>query len=414
MTKPDELEWRLQERVKELNLLHATTRLLQSNRAPLQVVLTELAALLPPAWQHPDVCQARIRYGTTEASTPFWFDSPWKMTTAFSTSDGDDGVVEVAYLQQMPVAVDGPFLAEERHLIDSVAELLAAYLEHNRSARKARRRARDDEDAFRPLRTALLADLPNAIARNQLMLHYQPKIDLQRGRTVAVEALVRWQHPEHGLILPDRFIWLADSAQLIDALTQWVLERALNQWHDWMRANLQLGLSINLSARNLLDRMLRAKILELAKELVVPLDFLTLEITEGTIVSDPARAQRVMTDLHHLGVRFTMEDVGIGPRAPASLKELPLSRVKLDKSLIMNYGKARNAAIVREAIESAHAHGMRVTAEGVEDEATLAALQALGCDLAQGYLFSRPLPEDELRTWLRDSRWGYVDPVVSA
>lgn len=238
-------------------------------------------------------------------------------------------------------------------------------------------------------------------------------IDLRSGRTVEVEALVRWQHPEHGLVFPDRFIWLAESTQLIDALTQWVLARALNQWRDWTRSGLQLGLSINLSARNLLDRMLRAKLLELAKELAVPLDFLTLELTESTIVSDPARAQRVMTDLHHLGVRFTMEDVGTGQRSPTFPKELPISRMKVDKSLVMDFDNARNAAIVREAIELAHKLGMRITAEGVEDEATLTALQALGCDLAQGYLFSKPLPESALLAWLRDSRWGCAQAPAS-
>ncbi|MGP1665323.1 MAG: EAL domain-containing protein, partial [Rhodanobacter sp.] len=255
-------------------------------------------------------------------------------------------------------------------------------------------------------RSALLAELPNAIAQDQLTLHYQPKIDLRTGRTVAVEALVRWQHAEHGLIYPDRFIWLTESAQLIDALTQWVLARALNQWRDWNRAQLHLGLSINLSARNLLDRMLRAKLLELARELVVPLDFLTLEITESTIVADPARARRVMTDLHHLGVRFTMEDFGVGQRSAAYLKDLPISRMKIDKSLVMDFGNARNAAIVRDAIALAHGHDMKITAEGVEDEATRAALQALGCDLAQGYLFARPMPEAELFAWLRESPWG--------
>jgi EAL domain-containing protein (putative c-di-GMP-specific phosphodiesterase class I) len=187
----------------------------------------------------------------------------------------------------------------------------------------------------------------------------------------------------------------------------------LNRWREWTRSRLQLGLSINLSARNLLDRMLRAKVLELAKELAVPLDFLTLEITESTIVADPARARRVMTDLHHLGVRFTMEDFGTGQRSPAYLKDLPISRMKIDKSLVMDFGNARNAAIVREAIELAHDHGMQITAEGVEDDATLAELQALGCDLAQGYLFSRPLPEEALLSWLRESRWGCAEAAAS-
>jgi EAL domain-containing protein (putative c-di-GMP-specific phosphodiesterase class I) len=405
---PDELGWRLQERVKELNLLHVTTRLLQSKRPPLQVVLTELVALLPPAWQYPDVCQARIRYGRTEASTPFWCDSPWKLSTRFTTSDGRDGVIEVVYLQQTPIAAEGPFLAEERNLIDSMAELLAAWLERHRAVRKDKHTRPDttEADRYRPQRVALLDELPAAIAQEQLTLHYQPKVDLRTGRTTEVEALVRWQHPEYGLISPDRFILLAESTQLIDTLTHWVLTRALRQWHDWTRWDLQLGLSVNLSARNLVDRTLRTKILELARSAGFPLELLTLEITESTIMADPVRAKRLMNELHDLGIGFTMEDFGTGQASPTYLKDLPISRMKIDKSFVMNFGNVRNAGIVREAIELAHSLDMQITAEGVEDEATSAALQELGCDLAQGYLFSKPLPEDGLLAWLRESRWG--------
>lgn len=407
MTTPDELEWRLQERVKELNLLHAATRLFQGSRLPLQVVLTELVMLLPPAWQYPDLCQARIRYGRTQATTPFWCESPWKLTTSFTTGDGRDGVVEVVYLQQTPNAAEGPFLAEERRLIDSLAELLAAWIERHKRLRKSKRGVTEtDESRYEPQRIALLADLPAAIEQNQLTLHYQPKIDLRSGRTVEVEALVRWLHPEHGLIWPDRFVVLAESTQLVDALTSWVLTEALRQWHEWASQDLQLGLSLNLSARNLLDRTLGSRVVELARKAGLPLNLLTLEITESTIMADPARAQRVMSDLHMHGVRFTLEDCGIGQPSPRYLKDLPFSRMKVDKSLVMDFANARNAAIVRDAIALAHSHGMQITAEGVEDEATCAQVQELGCDYAQGYFFSRPLPEADLRAWLKEARWG--------
>jgi EAL domain-containing protein (putative c-di-GMP-specific phosphodiesterase class I) len=400
---PAELERKLQERIKELNLLHASTRLLQGKRLTLQVVLTELAALLPPAWQYPDVCQARISYGGTTACTPFWCDSPWKMSTAFTTRDGRSGVIEVVYLQQTPLAAEGAFLNEERNLIDSMAELLVAHLE--------RRAVREDESStdlaeLVPQDIALMGDVADAIERNQLVLHYQPKVDLRSGHTVGVEALVRWKHPVHGLIYPDRFVLLAESAQLINALTHWVLQRALQQWHGWTQQGVQLGLSLNLSASNLADRTLVPRILELAKVASLPLNLLTLEITESTVMAEPARAKRVMNELHDRGVQFTMEDFGTGQSSPTYLKDLPIGKMKIDKSFVMDFN-ADNAAIVRDAIELGHELGMQITAEGVEKAATRNALQKLGCDLGQGYLFAKPMPETRLLAWLRKSRWGY-------
>ena len=124
-------------------------------------------------------------------------------------------------------------------------------------------------------------------------------------------------------------------------------------------------------------------------------------------MGDPARAKRVMTDLHDYGIQFTMEDYGTGQRAPSYLKDLPISRMKIDKSFVMDFATPRNATVVREAIELAHQLGMQITAEGIEDEDTRAQLQQLGCELGQGYLFARPLPEDELLEWFRTSPWGY-------
>ncbi|MEY4640203.1 MAG: hypothetical protein RLZZ227_197 [Pseudomonadota bacterium] len=398
--QPREIERQLQERVKELALLHVATRVLQSKRLPLQVVLTELAAQLPSAWQYPDICQARISYGDIEACTPFWCDMPWKMSTGFTTGDGRSGLIEVVYLQQTPLAAEGPFLAEERNVIDSVAELLAAYLHHVGETLDA-----TQVDKFQPLDMALLGELPDAIAQDQLVLHYQPKVDLRSGCTVGVEALVRWQHPVHGLIYPDRFILLAESSQLINSLTHWVLQRSLQHWQGWAQAGLQLGLSVNLSARNLLDRTLGPKILDLAKAAALPLSLLTLEITESTIMAEPARAKRIMSELHERGVQFTMEDFGTGQASPAYLRDLPISKMKIDKSFILDFNDG-NAAIVRSAIELGHSLGMQITAEGVEKAATCTALQKLGCDLGQGYLFAKPLPETKLLAWLRKSRWG--------
>src|SRR5690606_10008818 len=148
--------------------------------------------------------------------------------------------------------------------------------------------------------------------------------------------------------------------------------------------------------------------LELARKAGLPLNLLTLEITESTVMADPARARRVMSELHERGIQFTLEDIGTGQASPAHLKDLPINSMKIEKSFVVDFANARNATVVRNAIELAHELGMQVTAEGVEDEATRAELQRLGCDRGQGYLFSKPLPAHSLIEWLRDSPWGYL------
>jgi EAL domain-containing protein (putative c-di-GMP-specific phosphodiesterase class I) len=262
-------------------------------------------------------------------------------------------------------------------------------------------------DDYQPERIALVGELPDAIERNQLLLHYQPKIDLNSGRIVGVEALVRWQHPQRGLVFPDKFIPMAERTQIINPLTRWVIQDALRQVRIWRDAGFDLGLSVNLSTRNLLDTALCESIPDMAGNAGVPLDRLTLEITESAIMGDPEQCKRLLDGLHARGVVFSMDDFGIGQSSLSYIKDLPIHKIKIDKSFVMGFKEPRNAAIVHAAIDMGHSLEMQVTAEGVEDEQTLKVLKAFGCDIGQGYFFSKPLPVDKMTGWFRESAWGY-------
>jgi len=261
-------------------------------------------------------------------------------------------------------------------------------------------------DHYDPQKLALLGGLAAAIGRNELVLHYQPKIDLATESTVGVEALVRWQHPVHGLVAPDQFVPLAERTQLINPLTTWVLASALRQGRTWHESGLTLELSVNLSARNLHNPTLGGEILDLARGFGFPLERLTTEVTETAIMADPALAKAVLTELEQAGIRLSIDDFGIGQSSLSYIKDLPVSRMKIDKSFVMSMGEARNAAIVRSAIELAHNLGFQVTAEGVENEQACRELRNLGCDFAQGYYFARPMPAQQFDAWLKESRWG--------
>ena len=683
----------LGERVKELTALHECSRLLQSGVAIEDGLLAQFAARLPAGWQHCEVCEARVVYGEVEARTPGWRVSPWMQAACFATGDGRNGSIEVVYVAERPVADEGPFLTEERSLIQSLADMLAAHLERvrvqealgeseavfrsifenaaigitmanmheeivkcnpafarllgyteaeilgrtfsefthpddiaaNRSlfgslrdsaidsfqlpkrylrkdgraiwvqltvsavrqvggggarftmgmveditARKeaeervrhlayydaltnlpnraslharlaeavgqaksrngplalllmnlhnfrdindtlghvngdallrqvaaelrdalwqsdlvaslggdeyaillARLASRDDIDLvlgkiagslerpftvagipvnveaslgialfpehgdnpellwqhadvalraarekhvsplfyardldhYDPRKLTLLGELAAAIARDELVLYYQPKIDLATEATVGVEALVRWQHPVRGLIFPDQFVPLAERTQLINPLTSWVLAQALRQGQAWQEMGLTLELSVNLSARNLHNPNLGGEILALARSLRFPLERLTLEVTESAIMADPELAKSVLAELEDAGIRLSIDDFGIGQSSFSYLKDLPVSMMKIDKSFVMGFGEPRNAAIVRSAIELAHNLGLEVTAEGVESEQACRELRRLACDLAQGYYFARPMPVEQFAAWLGDSRW---------
>lgn len=261
-------------------------------------------------------------------------------------------------------------------------------------------------DRSDPTRLALASELVTALSDDQLLLHFQPKLDLRSARTVGLEALVRWQHPTRGLLFPDRFVPLAERTGLINPLTTWVVGEALRRGQALAQQGLPLELSVNVSARNLHDPGFCPALLKAVDAIAFPLSRLTLEITETAIMTDPTRAKTALTELYEAGINLSMDDFGIGESSLTYLKDLPITKMKIDKSFVMNFHEPRNTAIVRSAIDMARNLGLGVTAEGIEDEATYLALRELGCDLGQGYFFSKPLAVEPLLTWLRQSRWG--------
>jgi diguanylate cyclase (GGDEF)-like protein len=261
---------------------------------------------------------------------------------------------------------------------------------------------RAERDEYSPSRLALVGDLRRAIDRQELVLHYQPKADLSTGDVTGVEALVRWQHPERGLIPPDEFIPLAERTGLIRDLTHTVLDAALRQLRSWHERGIELNVSVNLSARDLLDLGLPEIVQQLLERYQLSAERLELEITESVILADPMRARAVLSRLDTMGVQLAIDDFGSGYSSLAYLKRLPVGEIKIDRAFVMNMQHDENdAVIVRSTIDLGRNLGLRVVAEGVENEATWHDLAQLQCDQAQGYFLTRPLPPADLTTWLK-------------
>jgi diguanylate cyclase (GGDEF)-like protein len=246
-------------------------------------------------------------------------------------------------------------------------------------------------DVHTPARLALFGELRRAIDEGQLLLHYQPKVDLTHARVTGVEALVRWAHPEHGLLPPAKFVPLAEQTGLIRPLTLRVLELALQDCRTWREAGIELSVAVNLSARSLLDGELPQTVRALLARHDVPAEALELEITETTAMIDPGRALEVLAELRALGVRLSVDDYGTGHSSLSYLHQLPVDTLKIDKSFVQTMDtNPHEATIVRSTIDLARNLGLRVVAEGVETEAAWRQLSSLGCDAAQGYWLARP------------------------
>lgn len=262
------------------------------------------------------------------------------------------------------------------------------------------------EDQHSVGRLALVGELRQAIEQKQLVLFYQPKIDLKSGQVAAVEAVVRWDHPQRGLLLPDEFIPLAEHTGLIRPLTFLVLDEALHQIHLWQKIGLHVRMGINLSARHLQDEYLAEKIGDSMKQWSVSPNLLEFEITESAIMANPLRAMNTLTRLDAMGVGLSIDDFGTGYSSLIYLKQLPVDEIKIDKSFVIDMlENNEDFVIVRSTIDLAHNMGRRVVAEGVESQAVLNTLLELGCDMAQGYHISRPLTAPVLTRWLKNSEW---------
>jgi diguanylate cyclase (GGDEF)-like protein len=259
----------------------------------------------------------------------------------------------------------------------------------------------DDTDGAARLRT--VEELRNALTTGQLVVHYQPKIDLDTGDVHSVEALVRWDHPTRGLLYPDAFLNLVEEFGLMPALTQVVLTVALDQAAIWHAQGLQLTVAVNLSATSMVDNHLPEHVMSMLSDRGLPPHALQLEITEELLMADRDRARAILTRLRLNGVQISVDDFGTGYSSLGYLRDLPVDELKLDRSFVFPMiDDPRAAALVASAIGLAHSLGLRMVAEGVETIAAYTELTRLGCDQAQGYFMSRPIPAAELDHWLRN------------
>lgn len=253
----------------------------------------------------------------------------------------------------------------------------------------------------------LMSDFRRAVAQEELRVHYQPKAYLADGRIVQAEALVRWKHPRHGLIHPEQFVPLAEQSGNIRWLTEWVLRTVIVQLRAWEDAGMDISVSVNLSALDLMDPGLAEHVARMLREYRVTASRLMLEITESAMMRDAPAALALMRRIKAMGIHFSIDDFGTGYSSLAQLKRLPVDELKIDKSFVVNLREdSEEAVIVRSTIELAHNMGLSVIAEGVETAESLAMLKQYRCDMAQGYLISRPLPPDEFVPWLVRHRAG--------
>jgi diguanylate cyclase (GGDEF)-like protein/PAS domain S-box-containing protein len=266
-----------------------------------------------------------------------------------------------------------------------------------------------ERDYHSTSRLELKGELRHAIDSEQLVLYYQPQFELRTGLVVRVEALVRWHHPQRGLVLPAQFISLAEQTGLIDSLSHWVLDSALRQCRIWLETNREVSVAVNLSAQNLHDPRLPDLIQRLLEARGVPPALLKVEITESSLMADPVRALKILTRLSGMGVRIGVDDFGTGYSSLAYLKRLPVHELKIDKSFVLHMARDENdEAIVRSTIGLGHDLGLTVVAEGVETPQTWSLLGNLGCDVAQGYYLGRPIPGHEVSQLLGQAQRGRV------
>jgi diguanylate cyclase (GGDEF)-like protein len=299
-------------------------------------------------------------------------------------------------------APEGPDEARSRHAAGTARLLRQAEVAMYDAKRDRAGVARYDaeRDGTTRARVGMLADLRRAVGTDEILLHYQPCLRLSDGAMVGAEALVRWNRPGAGLVPPLEFVPLAEATNLIVPLTHQVLRTALEQVRAWHDAGLVVPVSVNVSPRSLVDGDLPDLVRRTLGAWGVPPHMLRLEVTETTLADDPERAMAVLRELHDLGVGISLDDFGTGYSSLSYLKHLPVDELKIDRSFVAGLlTLPEDAVLVRATIDLGHNLGMSVVAEGVEDEATAAALRDLGCDRAQGYHWARPLAPPAFAEW---------------
>lgn len=325
--------------------------------------------------------------------------------------------------------LDQPILLEGQEVIATGSIGIAIYPEHGdeintllRHADIAMNEAKHDNSGYalfdlnyveqNQQHLSLLAELRHAIERNEFVLYYQPKVGFATGTLGHVEALVRWIHPERGMIPPDQFIPYAEHTGYIRTITRWVIETALLQRKQWEEMGLPLTISINISARDLMNADMPKLFAGLMDKYGASPHWLCLEITESAIMGDPKRALGILEDLHNMGFSLSVDDFGTGYSSLAYLKKLPVSELKIDQSFVFHMADDKDdATIVRSTIDLGHNMGLVVVAEGIENKANWDMLQTMGCDLAQGYFISKPMAADALLKWIEQAPWKVVKDV---
>jgi diguanylate cyclase len=336
-----------------------------------------------------------------------------------------DATIRVRQVLERPFSVEGAPLEVEGHCG------VVVFPEHGdtpqlllQRAESALRRAKAlgeaalvyeaEDDSAPQSRVQLFGMLRSALQNGELGLTYQPKIDAGTGRVLGAEALVVWNHPERGRISPAEFIPLAEQTSLIKPLTAWVVTEAVRQLSEWRRAGLFTTVSVNLSVRNLTDENLPNLLRETLTRYDVPASALLAEVTESAVLSEPDRAGAVIEKLKALGVELSLDDFGTGYSSLTYLRTLPACELKLDRSFVRDVDTNLNSAsIVGAVVKLAHDLGLKVVAEGIETAAVYQRVRELGCDVAQGYLFSRPLLAGAFVEFVKRQEQGFKDPALS-
>ena len=329
----------------------------------------------------------------------------------------DDGIA-IHVAERLLEELQRPMTVEGLALDVSGSIGIAIYPSQSRNAESLMRRAdvamyaakeagggyelyHEEMDQHSPGRLALVSRVRPALENGEMVVFYQPKVRLSDGRVAGAEALIRWHHPEHGLVSPDEFIPLVEKTVLLRPLTQFVLNSVLQQWSIWAARGLKLRLAVNISPRSLLDLQLPEIIEELLDRWGVPPQFLKLELTENFLMADSGRSSGVLDRLAELGVGLSIDDFGTGYSSLSHLKRLKIDEIKVDRSFVSHmHTDANDYMIVRATVELGQNLGLNVVAEGVEDRATFDRLADFGCDEAQGYYISEPLSTEDFDRWL--------------
>ena len=338
-------------------------------------------------------------------------------------SEGDDAVKAEKLAQKIQRTMESPFVVdglpvaihsnigivhfpEHGEDVDTLVQRAGVALHVAQRSNKGYATYDPSHDKHSPLRLTLISELRLAIERNELELFYQPKVSIKTAEIYGVEALLRWNHPVHGYVPPDEFIPLAERNRIIKDLTQWVLKRAFQDCASWHNNGLPFIVSVNLSAKDLHDPELPDLISGVTVATGIKPEWIMLEITESSVMTEPESALTIIRRLHELGYRFSIDDFGTGYSSLAYLKKLPLTEIKIDKGFVMDILSSENdAAIVKATVNLGHNLGLLVTAEGVENKEIMSSLMEIGCDIAQGYFLSKPTSYQDLNQWMSDSHW---------